>query len=127
MYRVNNKQAGFTIVEFLVYLAILVLVMASSVSFLFSLSGIVTQYRLETELYRGGTAAIEQIVLALRQAESFDTGSSVTYPSTSGVLSVSRSVATEFARVGTDLELTIDGTSFGDVNSDIISVQNFVL
>ena len=127
MNAANRQRQGFTIIELLVYLSILVVVMASSVTFLFSLSGIVTQYRLETELYRGGTAALEQVVLALRQADEFDVGDSITQPSTTGVLSVNGAGNTQFARVGNDLQLIIDGTNHGDITSDIVFVDGFTV
>lgn len=123
----NAPRAGFTIVEFLVYITILMLVMASSVTFLFSINGVITQYRLETELYRGGTAVLEQVVLALRQAEEFNAGGSTLHPSTSGVLSVTGDSTTEFARIGSQLMLSVDGVAYGDITSDVLFVDGFTV
>lgn len=123
----QSKTAGLTIVEFLVYISVLVLIMASSVTFLFSLQDILTEYQLETELYRGGTAALEQIVLSLRQADSFDATNSVTQPSTSGVLVLNGSTTIEFARVSNELQLSIDGELYGDITSEAIAVNGFTV
>ena len=122
------KKAGFTLIEFIVYFSLLVLFMTGTVTFLFSLDGLLIQYRLETELYRNSSTILEQVVLTLRQADGYDVGSSVPYPSTSGVLVVdSGASTTEFARVGDELQLTIDGEPYGDLSSDNVLVEGFTV
>lgn len=122
----RTSQLGLTIVEFVVYIAVLVIVMVASVSYLFSIQGILTEYQLETQLYRSGTASMEQIVLTLRQADSFDAIDSVT-ASANGVLVVENASTTQFARVGNELQLEIDGVSYGDITGEGVLVDGFTV
>lgn len=122
-----GKKAGFSLVEFVVYFSLLTVLMVSTVGFLLSLDDLLVEYRLETELYRSGSSIMEQVVLALRQADEYVVGDSVPYPSTSGVLAVQSASTTQFARVGDELQLTIDSVNYGDITSDTVLVDEFIV
>lgn len=120
------RQFGFTLIEALVYIAILLTVSAMSVVFLFSLSDIVAEYRVETDLYRSSSNSMEQIILSLRQADTFELTS--VEDNENGVLAVSDGATTTvFTRNGTELQLRIDGEDFGNMLRDTVSVTNFTV
>lgn len=123
----NNKQTqrGFSLVEMLVYIAILLIVSTASVTFMISLNDFVSQYRVETALYRSSTSAMEQILVALRQADSYDAIGSVTADA-DGVLSIANgATSTVIARNTDELELTIDGVVYGNMLADSVDVTSF--
>lgn len=81
----DTSQRGFTLVESLVYVAIVVVVVAASVSVLLSLGGIVQQYQAEQALLRSNTSVLERVVMDIRAAESVHTAAS-TFDDPAGVL-----------------------------------------
>ena len=71
---------------------------------------------------------LEQVVLSLRQADTFDSGASVLQPSTSGILALSADgIVTQFSRVGSELRVAVDGTNYGDITSDVLYVDGFTV
>lgn len=124
----TSKQCGFSLVEVLVYVGILVTVSAGAVTLILSLDDLVGQFRLETALYRSATNVMEQLVVAVREADQFDAGNSVLTDPLNGKLTVlNGGVATGFERIGSDLILTVDGMNKGDLLSDGVSVTDFTV
>lgn len=62
----QHRLSGFTLIEVMVYLFILIIVSTASVGLLLSLDDFIYQYKVETALYRSGTNVLEPIVVALR-------------------------------------------------------------
>lgn len=119
---------GFTLVEMLVYLAIFMLVSTASVTFLLSLNDFVSQYRIETALYKSGTNAMEQVVLSLRQADDVDLLNSITNSPANGKLAVVNSASsTVFVLSAGSLDMTINGVDFGGVTDDDVTVSGFTV
>ena len=124
----SNYQKGFTLVDTLVYVAILVIVSTAGVYFMISLSEVLTQYRIDTALYRSGTSAMEQILVGIRQAESLDSVTSVVDDPTAGIFAATRGASsTEVAFVGNELQLTLDGQPYGPMTDPQISVAHFTV
>lgn len=114
-----EKIRAFSLVEVLVYLAIFLMVSTASVTLMLSLNDFIDQYRLETMLYRSGTSVMEQIMLALRQADSVSA-------SGVGVLTVANtSVVTGVSLTAGVLELTLDGISYSSLTNDNVVVSGF--
>lgn len=119
---------GFTIVEVLVYLAIFIIVATASVTFLFSLNDLVGQYRIETVLYRSGTGAMEQILLAIRQADQVDSVNTIEDSPGNGRLTVENAATTTSFTLATgDLNLEINGEQYGDLMLDEVTVDGFTV
>ncbi len=119
---------GFTIVEVLVYLAIFIVVSTASVTFLFSLNDLVGQYRIETVLYRSGTGAMEQILLAVRQADQADPVDTIEDSPSNGRLTVENAaITTSFTLIAGDLNLEINGEQYGDLVMDEVIVDSFTV
>jgi len=123
-----QTTVGFTLIEVLVYLGILLVVSTASVGFLISLNDFITQYQLETALYRSGTNALEQIVVGLREADQFDAVNSVIDNTASGTLAViSGATTTTFAKVGSELDLRVNGVNSGNLMSEGVTVTGFTV
>lgn len=75
MIRPFNKknQSGFSLVEVLVYLAILVTSMVAIVSLLFSLRQLLDVYRSDQLLTQSARAAMERILYEVRESDAIDT------------------------------------------------------
>lgn len=124
----QQGQAGFTMVEMLVYLAIFLVTATASVTFMFSLDNFIDQYRLETMLYRSGTSIMEHVQLAIRQADQVDTFNTVEDNPSAGKLTVANvSTTTSFTLNGGALEMSINGTEYGDLTSNDVTVDSFTV
>ncbi|MEN9921751.1 MAG: hypothetical protein RL097_27 [Candidatus Parcubacteria bacterium] len=123
-----DTEKGFSIVEVLVYLAIFMVVSVASVAFLFSLKDLVGQYRLETLLYRSGTGVMEQVLLAVRQADRVVVADTVEDTFVGGKLTLENvSTTTSFMHTAGDLDLTINGEGYGDMTMDGVIVESFTV
>ncbi len=121
-------QQGFTLVEMLVYLAIFITVSTTAVYFLISLDDVIDEYRLETMVYRSGSGAMEQIILALRQSDQVDPlNTTIEAPLTGRLTLQSDATTTEFAINSGALNLTIDGVSYGDLTGSEVTVDGFTV
>ena len=119
-------KAGFTMVEMLVYIAILLVVSTAGVTLLISFDDFIGQYKIETALYRSGTTAMEQILVALRQGDLYDIINSTEDDPANGALAiVNGATTTRFALEGNDLVLYINGQNFGDLIGDTASATSF--
>lgn len=128
MSRCCVHNAGFAILEIIVYLAIFVVVTTASVGFLLSLDDFIDQYRLETMLYRSGTNVMEQVLVALRQADSVDLINTIEDTPNAGKLVVENvATTTEFAFTGGALNLVINGDEYGDLTNDNVVVDAFTV
>jgi Tfp pilus assembly protein PilW len=119
---------GFTIVELLIYLAILMIVSIASVSFLISLDEFIDQYKIETALFRSGTNVLEQIVVELRRSNQLDVVNTVINDPAAGQLSIRNgATTTEFAKVGNQLQLTVNGVNQGSLTNETVIVTGFTV
>lgn len=129
MYQ-NHKQSafGFTLLEVLVYLSILIVVSTVAVSLLVSLDDIIDRYRVDTALYRSGTNVMEQVVVELRRGDEFNVASSVLNDSSIGAVAVNNGATTTIvSRLGDELILTINGEEYGNLLQDSVIVTGFTV
>ncbi len=124
----RDRQAGFTVIEVLVYLAIFVVVTTAATYLLLTLNDVVDRYRVNTALYRSGTGVMEQVVVALRQADQFNLGASVIESPTNGALTVlSDGTSTTFTKSGDELLLTINSVPYGSILDGPVIVDGFTV
>ena len=76
---------GFTLIETLVYITLVLVIAAVSVSMLLSLGNVVQQYQAEQALLRSNTNILERMMLDIRAARSVHTTASV-FDDPTGVL-----------------------------------------
>jgi type II secretory pathway pseudopilin PulG len=125
---IQKKQSGFTLVEMLVYLAIFMIVSVASVGFMLSLNNFINQYQVETTLYRSGTNIMEQVLLAIRQAEAVDLLNTTEDDPTAGALTlVNAATTTAFTFDGSVLAMSINGVDLGDVTTSSVTVESFTV
>ncbi len=123
-----HRARGFTLVEMLIYMAILLIVSTASVLFIISLDRLVTQYRIETALYRSGSSVLEQVLVGIRQADSLDVLNSVFENNSSGALALTNGASsTEFVLESGQLNLILDGEEYGSLTSDEVTVTDFTV
>lgn len=124
----STTEAGFTLVEMLVYLAIFVTVAAASVTLLISLRSLVDQYQLETKLYRSATSVMEQTLLAVRQADELVLTGTELATSTAGRLTVQNTATTtEFVLDNQTIEQVVNGVSSGSLTATDVSIDGFTV
>jgi type II secretory pathway pseudopilin PulG len=122
------KKTGFSLVEMIVYIGIFMVVSVASVGFLFSLEDLIGQYRLETALYRSGSSVMEQVLLAVRQADLVDTLNTVEDSASTGKLTVENvSTSTSFTLDAGSLNLAINGVDYGDLTGEVVTVNGFTV
>jgi len=124
----KSRTRGFTLVEMLVYIAIFVTVTTASVTFLLSLNAFIDQYRLETMLYRSGTSVMEQVLLAIRQADRVELAGTVEDSPSAGKLTVENDTTTTvFTLAGNELQLTVDGMDYGNLLMEGVVANKFTV
>lgn len=122
------KRTGFTLVEVMVYLAILTVVSAGGVSLILSLDGVLAQFKVETALFRSSANVLEQVIVAVREGEDFNAANSVLNTPAIGKLSIQNGgVTTTFEKNGNDLNLILDTVNKGDLLSEGVSVTDFTV
>ena len=123
----NYFRDGFSLIEVLIYIAVFMLVSTAAIGFLVSLDDLIDEYRVETALYRSSTKTLEQVQLSLRQADTLDLLNAATSTS-DGVLAVTGSSSdTQIAKVGDELQLSIDGVLVGDLLQDEVVATDFTV
>jgi len=124
----SHHARGFTLVEMLIYVAILLIVSTASILFIISLDRLVTQYRIETALYRSGSGVLEQVLVGIRQADSLDALNSVFENNSAGALALTNGASsTEFVLESGQLNLILDGQEYGSLTSDEVTVTDFTV
>ena len=124
----RKQKTGFTLVEMLVYLAIFMIVSVASVGFMLSLNNLIGQYRVEKVLYRSGTNIMEQVLLAIRQAEAADLLNTIEDDPTAGRLTLENAATTtSFTFDGSVLSMSINGVDLGDVTASSVTVESFTV
>ncbi len=119
---------GFTLVEMLVYLAIFFVVTTASTTFLLSLNNLISQYKVETMLYKSGANALEQVVLSIRQADQVNiTNSTFNSPATGRLMVESTASSTSFALNSGSLTMSVNGINLGNVISEGVTVTGFTV
>lgn len=83
-----HSHRGFTLIETIVYIAIFVTVSIASVSLLFSLQELTTQYRVKQALLVSGSAVLERTLLEVREAWSVVESESILASTTAAVLTL---------------------------------------
>lgn len=121
----NQKPTGFTLVEVLVYLAILVLVSTAAVSVMVSFSGVVSEQRTKARLITTGQTTLERVLRTVKNADAIDALNS-TFGVSPGALTV---LATDgssktFSLVGSVVQFTETGSPSVALTGDGVHVSN---
>lgn len=122
------RTTGFSLVEMLVYLGIFLVIVTSSIGFLFSLDRLIDTYQAETLLYRSGTQVLEMATLAIRQGDQFDTFASIqSSPVTGRMVVANPATSTSITKNGGSLDLALNGQSYGNILPPGVTVTGFTV
>jgi type II secretory pathway pseudopilin PulG len=117
-----RKKRGYSILEVVVYLALIVIIGLVAVESVFAVYKAFARTRIERKLSLNGDTAIETILRSIREATSTDIGTSV-FGSSPGVLDLGEK---SFSRNAGNNALQVD---YGSGNSDITtdaSITNLI-
>lgn len=95
-----DTKSGFSLLEMLIYMTLLLVVSVAAVSLILSLSKTVQSYHLEQSVMRNSTNVLEQLLVDIRAAHSVDTTNSV-FNETDGVLVLDTETETITYRIQT--------------------------
>lgn len=115
----ENWCRGFTLVEMIVYIAVLVLVGVASVSAILSLDDLFARYRAEQLVFRSAHTALERLLHDIREAETVVSASS----NADGSLSLSGPSGTvSYATSSDALHVSIDSVDQGALTDAGVTV-----
>ena len=120
----DKRQHGFTLVEMLVYIAVLMVTAVGSIGLLLSLDNLFAKYRAEQKIFRSATTALERIVYDIRSADSVS-ASSYLYPGTLS-LSIDGDIFT-YATSSDALHVSENGTDIGPLTETGVKVTDFAV
>ena len=128
MYSSHKKysvtQKGFTLIEVLVYIAVLVIVAGALISTFLSFDTVLIRNKTERVLTQEARMSLELISQSIRDASAVDTGLS-TFDASPGVLALTAgATTTRFYVSGGTLMYAVNGVDVGPLTSKAITIQN---
>lgn len=121
----NNN--GFSIVETMVYLSVLVLVTGVIVTTFLSLDTVLVRNKTDREMTQSATVALERIVRTVHDATSVTAGQSAFGTSTGALALSSTGTTTRFYIASSTLMMSENGVTVGPLTSESVPVQSFVV
>lgn len=118
----KNWCRGFTLVEVLVYIAVLLTVAFGAIGLLLSLDSLFARFKAEQKINRSATIAIERMLHDIRDAESVS-AFSYTHPG-SLTLAIDGDMY-QYATSGDALHITVNGTDTGPLTESGVKVSQF--
>lgn len=120
------NMRGFTLIETLVYLSVMVLLVGALVTSFVSLDTVLVRNATERALTRGAQVSLDRMTRAILSADTVHTGLS-TLGTSMGALALTESATTtRFYISGDALMMSVNGTDLGPLTSDGISVEDVV-
>lgn len=131
MWHLKHKRAGYTLVEALIYIAILVAIIAVLVSGLVVVVQSITRVRVARNLADTGGASMERLIREIRQATSIDDGNSI-FNQTPGRLKLNtidqagNATTVDFTVSGNQLLVQVGVGSIDNLTSGQIQVSSLI-
>ena len=120
---IKNHKLGFTLVEWVVYLAIFFMVSGSSLGLIFSLDDLLLQYSARQSLLNSGSMIMERILLEIREADNVVLAQSVLASSTAAILSLEKnSQIIKIKKNGNSFELYKNSNLVGKLHESKVEV-----
>ncbi len=118
----KNKVNGFSLVEMLVYIAVLVIVAAGALTLVFSLGGKFQQQRADQLVTKSAQGALEHMLSSIRTADSV--GVSSTLISSPGVLTLNAAATTTaYSLSSGTVVYSINSVAKGPITDNKVSVS----
>jgi type II secretory pathway component PulJ len=124
MYLISR---GFTLVEMLVYIALLLVGMVTAISVVLSLQGPLNNSAADRLLYQNADFILGQLTETARNADAVDVVDSTFDASPGTVVFTTGSGEVEFALVSGDVVKAVDGITLGPLNNSDVAIQRFVV
>lgn len=122
----KTTHHGFTLVEVLVYIAVLVVVAMGGVASLLGLSSSIARNTMAREMNESAALTLERIVRDIRNSETVDTGASTLGSSPGEIALVNGATTTSFSVSGGRIIIEENGTVLGPISDDSVTVDSFV-
>jgi len=126
MQSITQNNRGFTLIEMLFYMAILVLVSGALVTTFLSLDMTIVRNQTERVLAEEARMSLETILSAVRSADSVHLGLSALNTSPGALAVVSGATTTRFFVTGDRLMLEINGVEQGPLTSSAVDIETLV-
>ena len=116
-------STGFSLVEMLVYISVLVIVVGASIQTLFLLDDRILMQRANQRLVHSSETTFEHILDSVRNADDVDSFYS-TFAVNPGVLVVLQgATTTEYERINNQVQVSINGASQGSLTDENVVVN----
>jgi prepilin-type N-terminal cleavage/methylation domain-containing protein len=126
MHMSNIQKRGFTLIEMMVYMAVLVLVAGALIMTFLSFDTVIVRNQTERVLASEARTALEYMVQEIRQADAVDVGLS-TFDTSPGVLMLTEGAgSTEFYVEDGFIKMNANGSEVGQLTSDAVVVESVV-
>lgn len=122
-----HKQLGFSLIEMLIYIALLTVMSVASVSFMLSLQDMFSHYRVQQSLFSAGTITMERILTEIRTGDSVVLANTTLDDGVNGVLEIAGDEITTFTLSSGEIIVEVDGVEEGSLTPDLVTVDSFTV
>lgn len=126
LHKKRLHQNGFSLIEILVYIAILVIVSGGALTMLFSLTDQINTGRAERIVRSSAEVTLERMLGDIRAADTIDTFYSTLETSPGALTLLDGATTTDYAVVGGVIEVTEDGSVVGPLTDDRVTVDSLI-
>lgn len=119
----HHCRGGYTLIEMLVYISLLVIVSGGALTVLFSMSDQISEGRAQRTLTQSAQVALERMLAEIRVADLVDLPSSTLVTSPGTLVLTQGASSTAFQVSGGVITMTTDGVSQGQLTADAVSVD----
>lgn len=120
-----QKQRGMSIVDTMVYIAVLVILTSAAVTAIFSLNTVFERNKSERVLTDAATMVLERFTRDVRDADTVNLLLSTLAASSSVVVLENSATTTTYSVTDGKVMLDVEGVSYGALTPDAVLVQNF--
>lgn len=116
-------KQGFSLVEMLVYVAVLMLISAGSITLLLTLADNVERQQANQLVTRSAQSTLERMLKDIRGADAVDTFYSALETSPGVLVLTADATTTEYSLTGGQIMLEVDGTVLGPLTEENVTVE----
>lgn len=127
----NKKRKGFTLIEMIIYVAILGIISVLTISAVLTLLGVFSEVRVSRDVSNAATVSLERIIREVRFADSIDVGAS-TFDLSPGRLTLNTkdssgaNTTIEFFVSGNMLRVKESGVDSGALIGQNVTTDNLI-
>lgn len=124
-FKIGKNNSGFSLVEMLIYIALLILITVSALSLLLTLRSLLDEYRADQKVTESAQAVLERVLYDIRSADAIDTTDpSAVLVDTPGHLVIIRgATVTEFYVSGGRLMVSVNSVELGPLTKESVVVD----